>query len=39
MHTFAKVFSVLCGLLVVVIAARYGFKTSDNDHGAIWAFT
>ena len=40
MYAFARGFSILCGLLVVAIAARYGFKTSDNDFdGAIWAFT
>ncbi len=40
MHTFAKLFGLCCGVLVIAIAARYGFKTSDNDFdGAIWAFT
>ncbi len=40
MHTFAKLFGLCCGVLVIAIAARYGFKTSDNDiDGAIWAFT
>ena len=40
MRTFARVFGVLCGAVVIAIAARYGFKTSDNDFdGYIWAFT
>jgi hypothetical protein len=40
LYTFARAFSVLCGLLIVAIAARYGFKTSDGAFdGAIWAFT
>ena len=40
MRTFARAFGVLCGAVVVAIAARYGFKTSDNDFdGYIWAFT
>ena len=40
MRTFARLFGVLCGLVVIAIAARYGFKTSDNDFdGYIWAFT
>ncbi len=40
MHTFAKLFGLCCGVLVIAIAARYGFKTSDKDFdGAIWAFT
>ena len=40
MHNFAKLFGLCCGVLVIAIAARYGFKTSDNDFdGAIWAFT
>jgi hypothetical protein len=40
MRTFARAFGVVCGAVVVAIAARYGFKTSDNDFdGYIWAFT
>ena len=40
MRVFARVFGVLCGAVVIAIAARYGFKTSDNDFdGYIWAFT
>lgn len=40
MRTFARLFGLGCGALVIAIAARYGFKTSDNDFdGAIWAFT
>ena len=40
MRTFTRLFGLGCGALVIVIAARYGFKTSDNDFdGAIWAFT
>ena len=40
MRTFARFFGVLCGTVVIAIAARYGFKTSDNDFdGYIWAFT
>ncbi len=40
MRTFARFFSLGCGAIVIVIAARYGFKTSDNDFdGGMWAFT
>jgi hypothetical protein len=40
MRVFARFFGVLCGAVVIAIAARYGFKTSDNDFdGYIWAFT
>ena len=40
MRTFTRLFGLGCGALVIAIAARYGFKTSDNDFdGAIWAFT
>ena len=40
MRIFAKLFGLCCGVLVIAIAARYGFRTSDNDFdGAIWAFT
>ena len=39
MHTFAKLFGLICGLVVVCIAARYGYRTSDSDiDGAIWGF-
>jgi hypothetical protein len=39
MRTLARLFGIGCGLVVIVIAARYGYKTSDNDFdGAIWAF-
>ncbi len=40
MRTFARFFSLGCGAIVIVIAARYGFKASDNDFdGGMWAFT
>ncbi len=40
MRTFARLFGLACGAVVIAIAARYGFKTSDNDFdGWIWAFT
>jgi hypothetical protein len=40
MRTFARLFGLVCGAMVVVIAARYGYRTSDNDFdGYIWAFT
>lgn len=40
MRTFSKLFGLACGCVVIAIAARYGFKTSDNDFdGYIWAFT
>lgn len=40
MRLFVKLFGLGCGALVIAIAARYGFKTSDSDFdGAIWAFT
>ena len=40
MRVFVKLFGLGCGALVIAIAARYGFKTSDSDFdGAIWAFT
>ena len=40
MRTFARVFGLLGGFVLIVIAARFGFKTSDNDlDGYIWAFT
>ena len=40
MRTFTRFFSLGCGAIVIVIAARYGFKTSDNDFdGGMWAFT
>ncbi len=40
MRTFTRLFGLGCGALVIAIAARYGFKTSDNDFdGALWAFT
>ena len=40
MRVFARAFGLLCGAVVIAIAARYGFKTSDNDFdGYIWAFT
>jgi hypothetical protein len=33
-------FGLVCSAIVISIAARYGFKTSDNDFdGYIWAFT
>ena len=39
MHTFAKYFAYLCGFVVVLIAGRYGYRTSDNElDGAIWGF-
>jgi hypothetical protein len=40
MRAFARAFGLACGSIVIAIAARYGFKTSDNDFdGYIWAFT
>lgn len=40
MRTFARAFGLACGAVVITIAARYGFKSSDNDvDGYIWAFT
>jgi hypothetical protein len=40
MRTFARFFGLACGAVVIAIAARFGFKTSDNDFdGYIWAFT
>ena len=40
MRTIARAFGLLCGAVVVAIAARYGYRTSDNDlDGYIWAFT
>jgi hypothetical protein len=40
MRWFARLFGLTCGAVVIAIAARYGFKTSDNDFdGHIWAFT
>jgi hypothetical protein len=40
MRWFARAFGLICGSIVIAIAARYGFKTSDNDFdGYIWAFT
>jgi hypothetical protein len=39
MRFVAGAFGILCGLVVIAIAARYAFKTSDNDFdGYIWAF-
>lgn len=39
MRFVAGTFGIVCGLVVIAIAARYGFKTSDNDFdGYIWAF-
>ena len=40
MRTFARLFGLSGGFVMIVIAARFGFKTSDNDlDGYIWAFT
>ena len=40
MRTFARFFGLSGGFVMIVIAARFGFKTSDNDFdGYIWAFT
>ncbi len=40
MRASARLFGLVCGAVVVVIAARYGYRTSDNDFdGYIWAFT
>jgi hypothetical protein len=40
MRTFARFFGLSGGFVMIVIAARFGFKTSDNDlDGYIWAFT
>ncbi|MGA7327215.1 MAG: hypothetical protein WBX25_22695 [Rhodomicrobium sp.] len=39
MRIAAGLFGIFCGAIVIAIAARYGFKTSDNDlDGYIWAF-
>ena len=39
MRTVVGVFGCLCGLVVVALVARYGFKTADNEiDGAISAF-
>ena len=39
MRWVAGLFGVVCGAVVVTVAARYGFKTSDNDFdGYVWAF-
>ena len=39
MQAFARLFGLICGAVVIMIAARYGFRTSDNDvDGWIWAF-
>lgn len=40
MRAFARLFGLICGAMVVMINARYGYRTSDNDFdGYIWAFT
>ena len=40
MRTIARAFGLLCGAVAAAIAARYGYRTSDNDlDGYIWAFT
>jgi hypothetical protein len=40
MRAFARLFGLICGPMVVMINARYGYRTSDNDFdGYIWAFT
>jgi hypothetical protein len=31
MRAACGVFGLLCGAVVIIIAARYGFKSSDND--------
>ena len=39
MRAFARFFGLICGAVVILIAARYGYRTSDNDFdGWIWAF-
>ncbi|MGA7325562.1 MAG: hypothetical protein WBX25_13995 [Rhodomicrobium sp.] len=39
MRIVTGAFGVVCGMVIIAIAARYGFKTSDNDFdGYIWAF-
>ena len=39
MNAFARFFGLISGTVVIMIAARYGFRTSDNDFdGWIWAF-
>ena len=39
MRAVVGVFGCLCGLIVVALVARYGFKTADNEiDGAISAF-
>lgn len=40
MRHISLVFGVICGAIIIAIAARFGFKTSDSDYdGFIWAFT
>jgi hypothetical protein len=39
MRIIAGLFAFLCGAVVVAVAARYGFKTSDTDtDGYFWGF-
>ena len=39
MRHFVGLFGLVCSVIVIAVAARYGFKTSDNDFdGYIWAF-
>src|SRR5271154_1735375 len=39
MRWIAGLFGLLCGIVVIAVSARYGFKASDNDFdGYIWAF-
>jgi hypothetical protein len=37
MRWFALTFGIICGAVVVYAAARFGFKTSDNDADGIMA--
>lgn len=39
MRYLAGGFGVVCGLVIIAVVSRYGFKTADNDiDGYIWAF-
>lgn len=39
MRHFVGLFGLLCSAIIIAVAARYGFKTSDSDFdGYIWAF-
>src|SRR5579871_5432835 len=39
MRMLAGAFGLVCGAVIIAVAARYGFKTTDSDFdGYIWAF-